>query len=111
MVVHGEISLASVLDFDDEAFGGIGKLYFSHVGQLIIGVLHDQDAVIFSFVNPMPGCKAIFELGKESGAESKVEHISHNYKLIYLFINQPLNLLFIFDAIKSKLIKSRNCTN
>ena len=98
MVVHGEISLACVLDFDDEAFGGIGKLDFSHVGQLIIGVLHDQDAVIFSFVNPMPGCKAIFELGKEYGAESKVEHISHNYKLIYLFINQPLNLSYLYST-------------
>lgn len=97
MVVHGKISLASVLDFDDEAFGGIGKLYFGHVGQLIVGVLDDQDAVIFSFVNPMPGCEAIFELLTESGAESKVEHISHNYKLIYLFINQPLNLSYLYS--------------
>lgn len=97
MVVHGEISLASVLDFDDEAFGGIGKLDFSHVGQLIVGVLDDQDAVIFSFIDPMPGCEAIFELGTESGAESKVEHISHNYKLIYLFINQPLDLSYLYS--------------
>ncbi len=105
LVVHGQVSFCCVLNFDDEAFGGIGKLDLSHVRQFVVQVLHDQDAVIFSFINPMSGCEAIFDMGTESGGKPKVEHISHNYKHIFInSINQSLISPHIFDAVKKQVI-------